>query len=82
MASRFPDYERRYLCGWPGIGDGVVDRIEQAGITSLHQLRRKGVDAVLDRICASQGHAAWRNRRRALLRALDHAACGSRANTA
>lgn len=73
MVSRFPEYERRYLCGWPGIGDGVISRIEQAGISSLRQLRHAGVDAVLDRICSAQGHAAWRNRRRALLRALDSA---------
>ena len=72
--ATFPDFERRYLCGWPGIGDGVVSRIEQVGISSLSQLRHRGVEAVLERICAEQGHQAWRNRRRALQRAVDNAA--------
>jgi hypothetical protein len=72
MAARFPSHERRYLCAWPGIGDGVVDRIEQAGIASLQQLHQRGVDNVLESICRAQGQAAWRNRRRALQRALNH----------
>lgn len=70
MSARFPAHERRYLCTWPGIGDLVVSRIEQVGVGSLRQLQQRGVDEVLDRICQAQGQTAWRNRRKALLRAL------------
>lgn len=53
-----------------GIGHGVIDRIECAGVHSLHQLRALGVDAMVDRICDGVGNFAWRNRKRALSRAL------------
>lgn len=62
--------ERRLLLATRGIGEGVIDRIEGAGVHSLRQLRDLGVDGVVERICDGVGNLAWRNRKRALLRAL------------
>lgn len=62
--------ERQILLGTRGIGQGVIDRIETVGVHSLRQLRDLGVDTVVDRICDGVGNLAWRNRRRALQRAL------------
>jgi len=66
----FSNAERRVLLATRGIGQGVVERIEWAGVHSLRQLRELGVDTVVDRICDGVGNFAWRNRKRALLRAL------------
>jgi hypothetical protein len=67
-ASRFPAPERRQLLGEPGIGPGVVERLERAGIHSLAQLRRMGVARAVAAICASMGSGAWANRHRPLER--------------
>lgn len=66
----FSTAERRLLLATRGIGHGVIDRIECAGVNSLQQLRELGVEMVVDRICDGVGNLAWRNRQRALLRAL------------
>jgi hypothetical protein len=66
----FTAAERRLLLATPGIGHGVIERIECAGVHSLQQLRDLGVDSVVDHICEGEGNLAWRNRKRALLRAL------------
>lgn len=66
----FPDDERRLLLGMPGISHGVLSRIERAGVYSLQALLDRGVDAVVDQVCLGFGSFAWRNRRRALARAL------------
>ncbi len=68
--SGFRLAERQVLLATRGIGHGVIDRIEAPGVQSLRQLRDLGVDTVVDRICDGVGNLAWRNRRRALLRAL------------
>jgi hypothetical protein len=66
----FPANERRLLLSLPRIGPTVVERIEAQGITSLHDLHRKGVDRVVEAICREMGTPAWANRRRALIEAL------------
>ena len=66
----FDPAERRILLSLPGIGPGVLQRLEQAGIDSLDALRKAGADAVVQQVCANLGHGAWRNRHRALQRAL------------
>lgn len=66
----FSDVERRLLLTTRGIGLGVIDRIECAGVHSLAQLRDLGVDVIVDQICNGVGSYAWRNRKRALIRAL------------
>ncbi|MDT7838581.1 hypothetical protein [Aquabacterium sp. OR-4] len=70
QGHRFSSEERRILLTTPGIGQGVIDRIEQAGVQSVRQLHELGIDAVVDRICDGVGNLAWRNRKRALARAL------------
>jgi hypothetical protein len=69
--ARFAEPERRHLLHSPGLGAGVVQRLEQAGITSIAALRRLGVDVFVARMCAAAGTQAWLNRRRALQRAVD-----------
>ena len=69
-SAGFSQTERRLLLATRGIGLGVIERIECAGVHSLQQLRDLGVDSLVDLICHGVGSYAWRNRRRALLRAL------------
>lgn len=66
----FAEVERRLLLNTPGISHGVISRIERAGVSSIRELSVLGVDAVVDQICRGVGNLAWRNRKRALSRAL------------
>jgi len=69
--GRFPEHERRQLLCMPGIGELVIRRLEQAGVHSLRDLRERGIDTLVEHICGLGGNPAWRNRRRALARALE-----------
>jgi hypothetical protein len=60
--------EREALLVVPGIGAGVIARLEAAGFDSIDSLRRAGVDEVIRRVCAQTQAVAWGNRRRALAR--------------
>jgi hypothetical protein len=64
-----PD-DRRLLELAAGVGPTVVMRLEEVGLESLKALKRAGVDQVIERICQHTGSKEWRNRRRALLRAV------------
>lgn len=68
--ARFHEPERRHLLTSPGLGPVVVERLEQAGIASIAALRQLGVDTVVGRMCQPGTNLAWRNRRKALLRAV------------
>lgn len=70
QTPRFPVHERHLLLSTPGLGEGVVARLETAGITSLGLLQALGPERVLEQV----GRGAWANRRRALARALASAA--------
>jgi hypothetical protein len=61
----------------PGVGPGVVRRLEQVGVQSLSDLVRRGVDPTVSAICAETGHQGWANRRDALVRALTEVARGA-----
>lgn len=63
--------ERRILLSVGGLGEGVVERLSEVGIASFDDLNRVGVDAVIERICCRVGGPSWKNRRRALQKALD-----------
>jgi hypothetical protein len=69
--ERFPADERRLLLSLPRIGPTVVARIEAQGIASLRDLRRRGVEHLVDEVCRQMGTRAWANRRSALTGALD-----------
>ena len=69
--NRFPDHERRQLLVQRGIGPTVLARLEEAGIASIHALRRLGVPQVVHQVCGDQGNPAWGNRQRALVRAVE-----------
>jgi hypothetical protein len=62
----FDPQERRLLMRMPRIGEGMVERLEAAGYTSLKALHEAGTARVLDRVAAQVGQGAWLNRRRAL----------------
>jgi hypothetical protein len=66
----FSDLERHLLLSTPGISHGVVSRIEAAGVCTIRELKDRGVEALVDQICRGVGSLAWRNRKRALSRAL------------
>lgn len=66
----FPAHERRYLLTMPGIGPGVVARLEECGFDSLASLGRAGAEQVVDTVARRVGSTAWGNRRRSIERAL------------
>ena len=71
-AARFAPDERRLLLSTSGIGPGVIQRLESAGIHSLAQIRALGVQGTVRQVCEHLGTMAWANRRGALDRALAH----------
>ncbi|MBP6900590.1 MAG: helix-hairpin-helix domain-containing protein [Burkholderiaceae bacterium] len=54
----------------PGLGPGIVARLEQLGIHSLATLQGAALDQAIEALCHQVGNAAPRNRRRALQRAV------------
>jgi hypothetical protein len=70
MNCRFSPHDRQRLLALPQIGPVVVDRLEQAGFTSLEAMRIAGLDVVVGVVCRRLGSRAWLNRRRALARAI------------
>lgn len=72
----FQPEDLRVLLATPGIGPGVVQRLEAAGIASMARLAELGADAAVAAVCGRLGTAAWGNRRRALERALRQATAG------
>lgn len=71
-AARFAPAERRLLLSTPGIGPGVIQRLESAGIHSLAQISALGVQGTVRHVCEHLGTMAWANRRGALDRVLAH----------
>lgn len=69
-ATRFPTEERRRLLATPGIGEVVVTRLEHAGYASLQALQQAGAERVTEQVRQLVGDVAWRNRRRAIARAI------------
>lgn len=67
----FAAHERQRLLAVRGIGPRVLDRLEEAGIHSLQDLRRVGVAAAVEAVCERMGCRSWVNRRDALERLLD-----------
>jgi hypothetical protein len=70
VVQRFSAVDRRLLAAEPGIGNGVIARMEEVGFHSLAQLREAGSARVVDEVCRRLGSIAWRNRLLALERAL------------
>lgn len=68
--ARFSPHERALLLSTPGIGPGVVQRLEGAGIHSLAQIRAMGVPGAVQHVCQHLGTMAWANRQGALTKAL------------
>ena len=66
----FSAVEREMLLKLPGIGPGVLARLEAVGYDSIERLRRDGVDRAVHSVVASGGTVAWFNRLAALERAV------------
>lgn len=73
---RFSDIDRKMLATEAGMGDRVIERLEEVGFYSLEQMRIVGASRVVDAVCSYLGSTAWRNRRRALERAVARASAG------
>lgn len=67
----FTNNERALLLAAPRIGPRVLQRLEEAGIDSLRELRRIGVDAAVQVVCQQVGSRAWTNRKQALHQVLE-----------
>jgi hypothetical protein len=68
--AEWPEEDRRVIHVTPLLGPEVIERLSEVGIPSLAALRHVGVDRAVELICQRIGSGAWRNRRRALHRAL------------
>jgi len=59
--GRLSQQERNCLLAGKGIGETVILRIEQAGITSLDALADWSTDMLCRKIAAALGSTCWRN---------------------
>ena len=59
--EHFSDWERQCLLDVPGVGQAVVSRLEQIGISTLDQLAVVEVDDVLLQISTLLGATCWRS---------------------
>lgn len=53
--------ERNQLTQIKGVGDTVVDRLEQIGIDNLATLAEAETDVVVDMVADMLGSSCWRN---------------------
>jgi hypothetical protein len=78
---RFPDADRDLLAAEAGIGQQVIERLEQAGFCTLAQMKTAGAGQVVNAVCSLLGSTAWRNRRKSIERAIARATEGTRLGT-
>jgi predicted secreted protein len=64
------------------VGLCMVRRLEDAGFTSIAQMRALGAQHVVMAMCEFVGDDAWANRRRAIQRVIDSADAGSQRHDA
>lgn len=57
----FPSHERELLLKVKGVGPTVLQRLEQAGITSLQSLAEADAGEVVTWISQELGSTCWRN---------------------
>ena len=57
----FPADQRALLLAVKGVGQTVVDRLEQIGIESLDVLADSDVDAILQQVAGMLETTCWRN---------------------
>jgi predicted RecB family nuclease len=58
---QFSDSERQVLLAVHGVGPKVVQRLEEAGISTLDNLATQQAEALSRMIAASLGASCWRN---------------------
>ena len=70
LESGFAPHERASLLKATGIGPGVIQRLEEAGIHSFAQIQELGVQGTVQQVHLRLGTKALANRQRALIKAL------------
>jgi hypothetical protein len=70
-AQAFSPQDRKLMLATTGVGLCMVQRLEDAGFTSIAQMRALGAQRVVTAMCEFVGDDAWANRRRAIQRVLD-----------
>ena len=74
VQQTWPEHDRLVVEMTPHLGPEILVRPSDVGVNSLDELRQLGVNQAVDLICQRVGSGAWRNRDRALQRALDNQA--------
>mgnify|MGYP006276579505 CR=1 FL=1 len=70
LMNSWPPFDRQLLMSFPHLGPDVIDKLRAVGIYSLYDLSVIGVDRAVEMVCESMGSKVWRNRRKALNRAV------------
>lgn len=70
FVARFASHERARLLVATGIGPGVIQRLEEAGIHSFVQIQKLGVQGAVLQVHQRLGTKSLANRQRALSKAL------------
>lgn len=70
LMKSWPPFDRQLLMSFPHLGPDVIDKLRAVGIYSLYDLSVIGVDRAVEMVCESMGSKVWRNRRKALSRAV------------
>jgi nucleotidyltransferase/DNA polymerase involved in DNA repair len=61
IGMQFNESERQRLLAVRGVGPTVVQRLEEAGISSLHDLPTRQAETLSRTIASSLGTSCWRN---------------------
>jgi predicted secreted protein len=72
-ATAFSAQDRKLMLSTTGVGACMVQRLEDAGFSSIAQMHALGAQHVVMAMCEFVGDDAWANRRRAIQRVIDHA---------
>jgi hypothetical protein len=78
---RFTDSDRDLLSAEAGIGERVIERLEEAGFCTIAQMKTVGAGQVVNAVCGLLGSTAWRNRTKSIERAIARATLGTRLST-
>ena len=59
--SKFEEKEREILKSAKFVGDKVIDRFEEIGISDCEMLSKKTVDEICTLVAAHMGASCWKN---------------------
>jgi nucleotidyltransferase/DNA polymerase involved in DNA repair len=61
MTASFSDPEREALLKLKGVGQTVIARLEQIGISSFHELQQQDASVLTKQISDMMGSTCWHN---------------------